>query len=79
MLLLSLFSILSCSINQTRTRLEKAMITPEHIKEAIMLQKEADRKHDVIPEKGDVWFRVMPGKSSVIISAPSRYATVQRG
>lgn len=67
---LFIFSVSACSLNQGASHFEKALITPEHIKEAITYQKDADKNQDVEPKNGEKWFNVILGRGPIIISAP---------
>ncbi|MBN5380788.1 hypothetical protein JY493_27120 [Serratia marcescens] len=67
---LFVFSTSACAFSQAGVPFEKALITPDHVKEAIEIQKEADKNQDAEPSEGEAWFKVIPGDSPIIISAP---------
>lgn len=67
---LFVFSASAYALSQGGGQFEKALITPDHVKEAIELQKEEDKNQDVEPGEGEAWFNVVLGDSPIIISAP---------
>ncbi|UCZ77709.1 hypothetical protein LHL03_11470 [Pectobacterium carotovorum] len=67
---LFVFSASACSLNQSNSHFEKALLTPEQINEAIVYQKDADKNSDVKPKEGEKWFNVILGQEPIIISAP---------
>ncbi|AHG22452.1 hypothetical protein Z042_24705 [Chania multitudinisentens RB-25] len=67
---LFIFSASACALNQGSGYFEKALVTPEDIKEAIIYQQDADKNQDVAPKDGEAWFNVILGGAPIIISAP---------
>ncbi|ENN8378921.1 hypothetical protein ACAX46_004392 [Providencia rettgeri] len=65
-----IFSISTYTFGYESSYFEKALVTPEHIKDAIIYQKDADKNQAVEPKNGEKWFNVILGERPIIVSAP---------
>jgi hypothetical protein len=57
----------------------KAVVTTEDVQEAIRFEWALQRDYETFAKDGDGWFNVLPGTSTVLLSAPHATAQMREG
>jgi len=77
-ILLILLIFLGCAPSQVQLP-QKALIKPNDIKEAIMIEEEINSRSTISPPKDQNWFVVIKGTLPIIITAPHATAPLREG
>jgi hypothetical protein len=75
---ISIFS-LAVQAGDPKPLFPKALVTPEDVQEAIRIEWRLQKDYETLPEDGKDWFAVLPGNSTVLISAPHATAQMREG
>jgi hypothetical protein len=74
-------SVYAADIDEKHTpsHFERALVTKENVQEAIGLERELQKKYNLLPEKGEVWFKFLPGNSKILVVAPHATSPIREG